>query len=101
MQLIGQCANPEHRALVAATQETITGVLEGNGVSGDTDIAGDSIASALTELRNCFSQLGSGEKEAILARMPQATLLFEEPDSAATQTPMEAGSITWPFGESQ
>ena len=92
MQLIGQYANPENQALVASTQETITGVLEGNGVSGDTDIA-----SALTELQNCFSQLGSNEKEAILARMPQATKLFEEPDSAAKQMPLSGGSISCPL----
>ena len=90
--LIGQYAGPADQEVVSTVQETITGVLEGNGVSGDTDIA-----SALTGLQTCFAQLGSKEKEAILARMPQATTLLQEPNRAATGNTNQIDSIPCPL----
>ena len=92
MEIMGQVVKPEHQEAVASIQETITGVLEGNSASGDTDIA-----TALTELKNCFDQLSSEEKEAILARMPQATTLFQEPDRAVTGNPIQIDSILCPL----
>ena len=90
--LIGQYANQADQEVVSSVQETITGVLEGNGVSDDTDIA-----SVLTGLQTCFTQLGSEEKEAILARMPQATTLLQEVNRAATGNLDQIDSIPCPL----
>ena len=75
---IKQDAGTEQRETIASAMKTITDILEGN--TGDTDIA-----ALPTEVKSCVEQLGSREKEAILARMPQINELFQKPDSAATE----------------
>lgn len=84
--------NPDQQEYASSILETITGVLEGNGVSGDTDIA-----YALSELRSFIVQLGSEEKEAIMARMPQAIEYFQQPGRAAANNADQIGSILCPL----
>lgn len=95
MELIRQQAAPEQEEAVASAIDTIIGVLEGNDVSGDTDIA-----ALLTEIQSCFEQLGSEGKEAILARMPQEFKLFQEPNSAATEDTFQRSSNLCPLENS-
>jgi flagellar hook-length control protein FliK len=93
MELMKQNVDTEQEQKeITSVMETITGVLEGNGASGDTDIA-----ALLTGIQSQLEGLDSEEKEAIMARMPQIMGLLQEPDSAATEEPIQIGSILCPL----
>jgi hypothetical protein len=70
-------AGAEQKEAIASVKAAIAGVLEGNGASGNMDIA-----ALLTE---GLRLLGSKEKEAILARMPQNLEMAQEPGSAVKE----------------
>jgi flagellar hook-length control protein FliK len=77
---------------ISSVMEAIAGVLEGNGASGDTDIA-----ALLTGIQSQMENLGSEAKEAIMARMPQIIGFKQEPDNAATEKPVQIGSSLCPL----
>ena len=93
--LIGQQAGTELEEAVSTEINNIIGVLEGNGVSGDTDIA-----TLLTEIQDRIEQLGSEEKETITARMPQLLELFEEADNTVTEDEIQLSSNLCPLENS-
>ena len=90
MEQLKQNADTEQEEEISSVMEAIAGVLEGKGASGDTDIA-----ALLTGMES----LGSAEKEAIMARMPQIIGFKQEPDIAATEETRPDHQQSVPFGE--
>ena len=89
---VGQQADMQIEEDIASKLSNIIGVLEGNGVSGDMDIA-----AQLAEVQGCIQRLGSEEKEAIMARMPQLAELFQQADAAATEGELQFCSNLCPL----
>ncbi len=79
----------EQKEAIASALAAITGVLEGNGASGNMDIA------AL--LTGELTLPGSQEKEAIQARMPQYPEMVHEPGSAEKEERTEPYSNLCPL----
>ncbi|MGI5970194.1 MAG: flagellar hook-length control protein FliK [Oscillospiraceae bacterium] len=82
MGMTERSAGTSENEEITPAVETFTGVLEGNGVSGDTDIA-----ALQATAQSIFESLGSEERETIMARMPQIRKLFQETGNAAQGEP--------------
>jgi flagellar hook-length control protein FliK len=82
-------AGAEQKEAIASAIVAITDVLEGNGASGNMDIA--------AFLTGELTLLGNQEKEAILARMPQNPEMAQEPGSAAKEESTEPCSNLCPL----